>query len=139
MLSKKIFDDIIIVLKTGGIIMNRIKQLRIKSGLTQTGLGKLLNVKEAAISKYENEKIPLTAETLIKLKYIFGVSIDYILCVSDISDNNPDSKSKNPSIPLKENSFDTVIECFTKLSENGQEKALEYMQMLKEHEEINSK
>lgn len=59
--------------------MNRIKSLREEQGMTQSELGKLLGVKDAAISKYESEKVPLTAETILKLSEIFSVSADYIL------------------------------------------------------------
>lgn len=47
--------------------------------MTQAELGKLLNVRDAAISKYESGKIPLTGETLLLLSQIFNISIDYIL------------------------------------------------------------
>ena len=60
--------------------MNRIKELREKANMKQADLGKLLNVQAAAISKYESEKIPLTAETIIAIANIFNVSIDYVLC-----------------------------------------------------------
>lgn len=59
--------------------MNRLKLLRDEFGMKQSDLGKLLNVKDSAISKYESGKIPMTGDTLIKLAEIFGVSIDYIL------------------------------------------------------------
>ena len=59
--------------------MNKIKELRLERGWKQDELGKMLNVKRAAISKYENEHIPLTAETISILCDIFGVSSDYII------------------------------------------------------------
>lgn len=59
--------------------MNKLKLLRENAGMTQTELGKLLNVKDSAISKYESGKIPLTDETLLQLSKIFNVSIDYLL------------------------------------------------------------
>jgi len=59
--------------------MNRLKSLREQAGMTQTQLGKLLNVKDAAVSKYESGKIPLTDETLLRLSKIFNVSVDYLL------------------------------------------------------------
>ena len=65
--------------------MNRIRLLREKAGMKQSELGKLLNVKDAAISKYETGKIPLTADTLTSLSEIFNVSVDYILGRSDES------------------------------------------------------
>ena len=120
--------------------MNRIRQLRIDAGLTQTELGKLLNVKDAAISKYENEKIPLTAETLIKLKNIFGVSIDYILGASELK-KHPENAHDNTSMAVSQISKDlaAIVKYYNQLSGNGQEKALEYIQMLKEYEQAKEK
>lgn len=68
--------------------MNRLKQLREQHGMKQSELGKLLNVKDAAISKYESEKIPLTGETLLSLSKIFNVSIDYILGCEKETEND---------------------------------------------------
>lgn len=59
--------------------MNRLKALREERGMKQSELGKLLNVKDAAVSKYESGKIPLTGDTLLQLSKIFDVPIDYIL------------------------------------------------------------
>lgn len=59
--------------------MNRLKSLREERGMKQSELGQLLNVKDAAISKYESEKILMTSDTLMELSKIFNVSIDYIL------------------------------------------------------------
>lgn len=59
--------------------MNRLKILRTKYGMKQSELGKLLNVKESAISKYETGSVAMTGETLIKVADIFKVSVDYIL------------------------------------------------------------
>lgn len=59
--------------------MNKIRELRKKAKMKQSDLGRLLNVKDAAISKYETGKVPLTADTIIKLSEIFHVSTDYLL------------------------------------------------------------
>lgn len=64
--------------------MNRIRMLREKNKMTQADLGKMLNVKDAAISKYESGKILLTAETIIRLTEIFHVSSDYLLGITDV-------------------------------------------------------
>lgn len=77
--------------------MNRLKLLREKEKMKQSDLGKLLNVKDAAISKYESEKVPLTADTLITLSKIFHVSIDYILGITEQSD-----EINNNEFPTKE-------------------------------------
>lgn len=58
---------------------NTIKELRTEAGMTQEELGMLLNVQNAAVSKYESGNVPLTGETLLKLSKIFNVSTDYLL------------------------------------------------------------
>lgn len=63
--------------------MNRVKELRESMGWNQTELGKKLNVKAAAISKYEKGDVSLTGETLLKLAEIFHVSTDYLLGKTD--------------------------------------------------------
>ena len=53
--------------------------LRTKKKMTQSKLGELLGVQDAAVSKYESGKLPLTDDTLKKLAKIFDVTTDYIL------------------------------------------------------------
>lgn len=83
--------------------MNRIRLLRERAGMKQSELGKLLNVKDSAISKYETGKIPLTADTLTSLSEIFNVSVDYILGLSDASEDTPiyTPLTDNPSRSLR--------------------------------------
>ena len=64
--------------------MNRIKQLREERDWKQSDLALRLSVKDAAISKYENEKVPLTADTISKICKIFECSSDYLLGLSNI-------------------------------------------------------
>ena len=59
--------------------MNRIKELRQASGMTQEELGKVLNVQKSAISKYEKGRVSLTEDILLAAAAHFGVSTDYIL------------------------------------------------------------
>ncbi|UCH95116.1 MAG: helix-turn-helix transcriptional regulator [Candidatus Aminicenantes bacterium] len=61
--------------KTG----QRIKTLRIENGLTQEGLGEKLGLDRGTISKIERGENAPTAKTLVELKRIFNVSIDWIL------------------------------------------------------------
>lgn len=63
--------------------MNRVKELREEMGWTQKYLGSVLNVKNSAISKYENGRATLTEDTIIKLAKLFNVTSDYILGLSD--------------------------------------------------------
>ena len=97
--------------------MNRVKALRIEKNWTQDELGEKLNVKRAAISKYEGCKIPLTDETLIKLSEIFSVSCDYILGISSsrINSINNDICEFDSSCNIEEKQ---LIELYRKLPEN---------------------
>lgn len=63
--------------------MNRIKQLRKEKKITQIRLSIELEVSQETVSAYEKGKYFPSASTLIKLRDIFGVSIDYILGLSD--------------------------------------------------------
>ncbi len=58
---------------------NNIKDLRIKKGLTQEELGKMLNKTKNNISQYETGKREPDNNTLLKLSEIFNVSIDLLL------------------------------------------------------------
>lgn len=62
----------------------RLKQLRIEKGLYQKDLAKILGVSAGAIGMYENNKRTPDFELLIKIAKFFDVSIDYLLCQTDI-------------------------------------------------------
>lgn len=63
---------------------NRLKLLRKGRGLTQISVQMQTGIEQALLSKYENgERVPPT-ETLLKLAEFYNVSIDYILCRTDV-------------------------------------------------------
>ena len=95
--------------------MNKIKELRLERNWKQDELGKILNVKRAAISKYENEHIPLTAETICILCDIFDVTADYLIGRTD---------EKKPF----ENKLPVFID---DLNEDEIKKVIEYIDFLK--------
>ncbi|MEG1547286.1 MAG: S24 family peptidase [Clostridia bacterium] len=59
--------------------MDRLKELRLKRGITQDELGHMLGVQKAAICKYETGRVSLPNEILMKLCNIFNVSADHLL------------------------------------------------------------
>lgn len=63
--------------------MIRLKELRKEKNLTQSELGKLLDLNQTAIGKYERGELEPSTKTLIALSNIFEVSIDYILGRTD--------------------------------------------------------
>lgn len=58
---------------------NNLKKAREKKGLTQDELGKLINVSDATINRYENEKRRPDPETLKQLAVHLEVSTDVLL------------------------------------------------------------
>ena len=67
---------------------NNLKQLRKSKGYTQIAVQMQTGIEQALLSKFENgERIPPT-ETLIRLAEFYGVSIDYILCRTDVPEVN---------------------------------------------------
>ena len=62
-----------------------IKDLRVKNNLTQAELGEKLNVTSQAVSKWENNLSEPDLESIKKMSEIFGVSIDQLLGVSQVT------------------------------------------------------
>lgn len=57
----------------------RIKELRKSFGYTQEKLAEMMDLTTAHIRSMENGHRGISVDNLIKLKHIFGVSIDYLL------------------------------------------------------------
>lgn len=61
----------------------RIRELRIEKGLTQTQLAEQLGLTQKSVSKYELEQLDLSTELVVKISRFFDVSADYLLGMSD--------------------------------------------------------
>ena len=69
----------------------KLKELRLQSGLTQKQLADKIGVTKSVVSYYELQERYPSPEVLIKLSSIFHVTTDYLLgieakCTLDISD-----------------------------------------------------
>ena len=79
----------------------RFKKLRLEKGLTQQGLAEDFNkiyghtFSKSSISQYENGKRTPENEALKNFALYFNVSIDYLLCISDIKYNNIDIQKQD--------------------------------------------
>ena len=71
----------------------KIKEVRKEQGLSQGELGRLSGIHEKLVSKYENERIKPTADTLKKIAQALHISADYL-----IFDNTP----KEGKVELKD-------------------------------------
>jgi transcriptional regulator with XRE-family HTH domain len=63
--------------------MNRIKKLRLEKGLKQSELAEMLKVAQNTLSYWENGRFEPDQKSLIFMKDYFGVTIDYLLGISE--------------------------------------------------------
>ena len=61
----------------------RVRDLRIKAGLTQANVGEILGVSTRAYTHYEVGDRDMSPETLIALADYYGVTVDYLLGRTD--------------------------------------------------------
>lgn len=72
------------------IFSERLRELRLKRGLTQKEMAEKLNVQRSTYTWYEGGRVP-AMETVREIARVFGVSVDYLLGV----DTDPRVKSLN--------------------------------------------
>ncbi len=65
------------------MIGERLYDLRIEAGLSQTQLGEILNVNKHSISAYERDKNEPPDAIKIKIARYFHVSVDYLTGMTD--------------------------------------------------------
>ena len=97
--------------------MNRIKQLREEKRMTQVRLSIELGVSQETVSAYEKGKYFPTFSILAKLSELFGVSIDYIMGLTD-------SRTFSKQLSEKES---LLIDKLRLLGDVGKEKAISYI------------
>ena len=71
----------------GGIVLlfnERLRALRQDKDLTQEELSKVLRITRKTLSNYETAYREPNLDTIIKIAKHFDISIDYLLCKTDI-------------------------------------------------------
>ncbi|MBN1079242.1 helix-turn-helix domain-containing protein [Clostridium botulinum] len=66
---------------------NRLKELREDKELKQSELANMLNIARNTISSYESNINEPSLDILVKIADIFNVSLDYLLCRTNIKYN----------------------------------------------------
>lgn len=84
---------------------NRIKELRLKTGLTLRALGEKVGLANSTLSQYETGKREPRFETWERLADFFGVSVPYLQGYAEINIPND----------LKFDSKQDAIECIEKI------------------------
>lgn len=65
------------------IMYKRIRDLREDKDLSQKKLAEILNISQSTYSRYESGYLDVPSEVLIALSIFYGVSVDYILGLTD--------------------------------------------------------
>lgn len=84
--------------------MERLKQLRTDSSMTQLDVARLLGVERSTYVKYERGSSDPSTATLIRLADYFGVTVDYLIG-HDVIDNSaplPSPKISNSDMEILE-------------------------------------
>ena len=77
------------------MLLDRLKELRAKTRLTQAELAQKLDVTQQAVGRWERGQTSPDYETLKKLSVLFDVSVDYLL------DNQPPQNDSLPALTPK--------------------------------------
>lgn len=94
----------------------RLKDLRVKAGLTQKDLAIKLGLERSSIGKYESGAAMPPDDVKIRIARVFNVSIDYLLCQTD----NPDRAGEESALILSGVEIE-MIAIFRALSPEGQQ------------------
>jgi len=70
----------------------RLKDLREDRDYTQKQIAEILCIRQNTYSQYENGQRQVPIDVLIKLSRIYGVSVDYLLDITDVSVPYPRKK-----------------------------------------------
>ena len=73
----------------------RIRELREDRDLTQEQVGKAVNVPQRTYAYYETGERMIPPQVLVSLARFYGVSVDYLLNLTDETKPYPGRKSKN--------------------------------------------
>lgn len=93
------------------MIGEKIKKLREESGLSQKDLSRLLGVSRSAVTLIEANRRKVSADEIVRLCEIFGISADELLCH-----------------PIADESGDVFKRTFNQLNEEDQQEVIEMIQ-----------
>lgn len=100
----------------------RLRELRVKRGLNQTGLAMILNVSQQTISRIEAGTSEIPIDLAVQAAKYFSVSVDYLLGLSEERSN---TKGIRKDIYVANQHEDFLIE-YTRL-DKSQKRTIEYL------------
>lgn len=108
----------------------QIKQLRLAAGMTQRELAQRINVGNTTLSQYESGARVPSDEVKLKIATVFGVSVDYLLGVTDSRELT--SPTPAPSAAAQRPAEAAIAGELGSLSDRQLDRLLGYIQALKE-------
>ena len=112
----------------------RLKELRIEKSLSTYELAAKLNISREAISTWERGRNYPSQEMIKIISDFFNVSRDYLLCDTDIREKPEDiiKKFLTKKEYLAQSQGELVAKDFSEMSEEDQQRIIDYMQILKD-------
>lgn len=108
---------------------DRIKEQRLKLGLTQEELAERLDLKKSAIAKYENGRVEnIKRSMILKMSELFGCSPCYLMALDD-----PDVEDSDTAPSLRPDERRLLVN-YNLLNEVGRVEALQRVQEMTEVE-----
>lgn len=108
-------------------MQNRIRELREERGMNQDALAGLVGVSQQKISKVERNTESLGIDLLIEISDYFGVTTDYLLCLSD----EKRGTVQNRRIRQRMDEYAELIASYESLNENNRKMVRTMMTVMK--------
>ena len=111
------------------VIGTRIKHLRTQAGMTQRELAEKMNIGKSTLSQYELGDRSPGIDMQQKFAKIFGVSLDFLVGLTDDRAPKPERASPEPAPP--DPAFLEAMECLEGLSGDALLSALRCLQAIR--------
>ena len=108
-------------------MQNRIRELREERGMNQDALAGLVGVSQQEISKVERNTESLGIDLLIEISDYFGVTTDYLLCLSD----EKRGTAQDRRVRQKMDEHAALIAAYEALNEENRRMARKMMTVMK--------
>ena len=108
-------------------MQNRIRELREERGMNQDALAGLVGVSQQKISKVEWNTESLGIDLLIEISEYFGVTTDYLLCLSD----EKSGTAQDRRVRRKMDEHAALIAAYEALNEENRRMARKMMTVMK--------
>lgn len=108
-------------------MQNRIRELREERGMNQDALAGLVGVSQQKISKVERNTESLGIDLLIEISDYFGVTTDYLLCLSD----EKRGTAQDGRVRRKMDEHAALIAAYEALNEENRRMARKMMAVMK--------